>query len=305
MLSDDDITNNRNAYSGYYTEETEYNRHSLTRKKREKKLRKKRKKIKKIKSFTRFILLICIVVLIYFFLKLPGWYLSSDTFTKPNPEIISIVNNKLVPSRVIYDYLKGTKVSLKYPIFMMPVKPIKKQLYKIPVFKNIYVRRYAFPTRIQIIVRERVPAIVIKTDLKSKPIAFVTTDGQLITNKNYMALAETKTAIKIISNNSKIGEEWTVKRLEYIEKIVKEVEAYSEEKVRYIDMRNSNDVYVSIDSANIRLGMLDSTVFERIKRIYTILPKIDEVEGQVKYIDLSWDKVNYIKIQKTEEKNGF
>ena len=61
-------------------------------------------------------------------------------------------------------------------------------------------------------------------------------------------------------------------------------------------MRRPNDVYIAIESTNIRLGVLDSTVFERIKRINAILPKIDDVEGQVKYIDLSWDKVNYIKL---------
>ncbi len=32
--------------------------------------------------------------------------------------------------------------------------------------KNIYVRRYGFPARIQIIIRERTPIAIIKTDLK-------------------------------------------------------------------------------------------------------------------------------------------
>ena len=58
-----------------------------------------------------------------------------------------------------------------------------------------------------------------------------------------------------------------------------------------------NDAYVKIETTSIRLGVLDSTVFERIKRIYTILPQIDSVEGTIKYIDLSWDKVNYLKMQ--------
>jgi cell division septal protein FtsQ len=184
----------------------------------------------------------------------------------------------------------------------MRVDPIKKELLKIPVFKNVYVRRYAFPARVDIILKERIPAAVIKIDLKAKPIAFVTTDGVLITNKNYMALSETKSAIKILVANPKIEKDWTVKRVEHIEKIVRTVEAYSSEKVHYIDMRNPNDVFVRIDSTNIRLGLLDSTVFDRIKRIYTILPQIDEVEGTIKYVDLSWDKVNYFKLQKTEQK---
>ena len=49
---------------------------------------------------------------------------------------------------------------------------------------------------------------------------------------------------------------------------------------------------------SIRLGALDSTVFERIKRIYTILPQIKDMDSRIKYIDLSWDKVNYLKLKK-------
>ena len=66
-------------------------------------------------------------------------------------------------------------------------------------------------------------------------------------------------------------------------------------------MRNPNDVYVKIKTTSIRLGTLDSTVFERIKRIYTILPQVSEVNSRVKYIDLSWDKVNYLKLDKNKK----
>ena len=86
-----------------------------------------------------------------------------------------------------------------------------------------------------------------------------------------------------------------------IEQIVKAVETYSNEKVEYIDMRKPNDVFVKIQTTSIRLGMLDSTVYERIKRIYTILPQIGDMGNQAKYIDLSWDKVNYLKLKKNKK----
>lgn len=63
-------------------------------------------------------------------------------------------------------------------------------------------------------------------------------------------------------------------------------------------MRKPNDVFVKIQTTSIRLGTLDSTVYERIKRIYTILPQITNVDSQIQYIDLSWDKVNYLKMKK-------
>ncbi len=286
-----------------YTEESQDEfalaKHSVKHKQIERKIRKKRKKINRMKSFLRFIVSILLILAAYQFFKLPQWYLPQDAFTKNDSKTIEIINNKIVPTPIIYQAMRGLYVP-KLPIFLVSVKPIKQELFKIPVIKNIYVRRYGFPARIQIIIRERIPIAIIKTDLKAKPVAFFTSDGILITNKNYMNLAETKSALKILTRSFHTGKGLTVKKIRYVEKIVKAVETYSGEKVEYIDMRNPNDVYVKIHTTSIRLGALDSTVFERIKRIYTILPQIEEVDAQIKYIDLSWDKVNYLKLKKAK-----
>lgn|SRR5574344_598085 len=292
---------NNEEFAEDFQDEFALAKHSVKHKQIERKIRKKRKKINRVKGFLRFVVLIMLVFVAYYFFKLPQWYLPQDSFAKCDERRIEVVNNRIVPTKVIYDSIKGLYVP-KVPIFLMRVTPIKKELFKIPVIKNIYVRRYGFPARIQIIIRERVPVAVIKTNLKSKPTAFFTTDGILITNKQYMNLAETKSALKILTNNPKSDKEWTPKKIEYIEKIAKAVETYSGEKVYYVDMRKPHDVYVKIKTTSIRLGALDSTVFERIKRIYTILPQINDVDEQVKYIDLSWDKVNYLKLKKVKKK---
>lgn len=272
-------------------------KHSVKHKQTERKIRKKRKKLNRLKSFLRSVLLIVLLFVIYEFVKLPQWYLPQDVFKKFDSNKIEIVNNNIVPDAVVYSSLKNIYVP-KLPIFLMSVKPIKKELFKIPVIKNIYVIRYGFPARIQIILRERIPVAVIKTDLNAKPVAFFTSDGILIANKNYMGLSNSKSLLTILTTSSKLDKNWTVKRVNYIEKIVKAIETYSGEKVSYIDMRNPNDVYVKIEKTSIRLGALDSTVFERIKRIYTILPQIKDMDSRIKYIDLSWDKVNYLKLKK-------
>ena len=233
-------------------------------------------------------------------MKLPQWYLPQDAFTKKDGKTVEIINNNIVPTSIIYDELQDVKVP-RVPIFLMSVKPIKKEIFKIPVVKYIYVRRYGFPARIQIIIRERVPVAVIKTDLKNKPVAFFTSDGVLVSNKNYMGLSETKSALKILTNSPKVENFWTVKKVEEVSNIVKAVESYSGQKVEYVDMKNPNDVYVKIQTTRIRLGMLDSTVYERIKRIYTILPQIGDMGNQVNYIDLRWDKVNYLKLKKNNK----
>ncbi|MGN0031899.1 MAG: cell division protein FtsQ/DivIB [Candidatus Gastranaerophilaceae bacterium] len=284
------------------TEQDEYTlaKSSAKHRKTERKIRKRRHKVNRLKKFLRLVLIILLAYLGYQLYMLSGWYLPQDAFKKADSSVVEIANNKIIPTFVINRALKDIPVS-KQPIFFMSVKPIKKEIFKIPVIKNVYVRRYGFPARIQIIVRERVPVAVIKTDLKNNPVAFFTSDGVLVTNKQYMSLPTDKSILTILSNSQDVKKNWDIKRVQYIEKIVKDVELYSDEKVEYVDMKNPNDVYIKIQTTSIRLGALDSTVFERIKRIYTILPQITEVDSHIKYIDLSWDKVNYLKLNKSKK----
>jgi len=274
-------------------------KHSVKRKQTERKIRKKRKKINRLKSSLRFFTLILLIILSYQIFTLPQWYLKPDTFKKPDGNTIEVINNYIVPTSKIHKSLENIKVP-KLPIFLMRVKPIKQELFKIPIIKNIYVRRYGFPARIQIIITERVPIAVIKNDMNSKAGAIFTSDGLLIQAKPYMIIPNNSSILKILTNTTNFRKDWSVKKVEEIEEIVKAIENYSNEKVEYIDMRNPNDVYVKIKTTSIRLGTLDSTVFERIKRIYTILPQIKDVDNQIRYIDLSWDKVNYLKMKKSK-----
>ena len=296
----ENFENNNNTTSNNYDDfedEFTYGKQSVRRKKLERKIRKKRKKINSLKAFLRFLVTVLLLVGCYFILKLPQWYLPSDTFKKP-ADNIEIMNNKIIPDYVIYNSLKDVKVK-KLPIFFVSVRPIMRQIYKLPVIKKVYVRRYGFPARLQIIVRERTPIALIKTNLKAQPVAFLTSDGVLVTNKRYMNVPD-KDVLKILTTPKGMKNEVSVKKIKEIEHIVKDVETYSNEKVEYIDIRNPNDVFVKIHTINIRLGVLDSTVYERIKRIYTILPQIADVDSKIQYIDLSWDKVNYLKLQKVK-----
>jgi len=293
--------NNRNNYTQKEKVQDEFGlvKHSVKHKQTERKIRKKRKKINSLKSFMRFLTLLLLIFLAYQIFKLPQWYLPQDTFRKKDINRIEVVNNSIIPSYVLIGSLKDIKIK-SLPIFMMSVNPIKKEIYKFPLVKKVYVRRYGFPARVQIIINERIPAAVIKTDLKSKPAAIFTADGFLITSKPYMNIPNNDDILKILTNTTNLNKNWSVKRVQEIEEIVKAVEKYSYEQVEYIDMRNPNDVYVKIKTINIRLGALDSTVYDRIKRIYTILPQIKQVDSHIKYIDLSWDKVNYLKLQKSK-----
>lgn len=267
---------------------------SIKHKQKERHIRKKRKRQRRIKALLRFVIILVLCYIGYEFYMLKGWYLPENAYSNQNSEIVEIVNNKIIPTQIIYDSIKNVPVS-KRPIFITNINNLKHEIYKIPVIDNVYIRRYGFPARLQIIIQERTPLAIIKKDLQSKPDAYYTTDGVAIINKNYMNIEQNAQTINILA---KYNNDWNFEKIKEIVKIVKSVENYSSEKVEYIDMRNPNDVYVKIQTTNIRLGVLDSTILERVKRIYTILPQISTVDGQIKYIDLSWDKVNYLKMNK-------
>lgn len=272
-------------------------KHSVRHKQKERKIRKKRKKVNRLKSFLSFLLTVLLMFLIYKFFALKGWYLPSNAFSDINSGRVTVSNNKIIPADYIKSAIKDVKVS-RMPIFFVRVKGIQRELYKIPVFKKVYVRRYGFPARIQIIVFEREPIAIIKTDLNAKTSAFFTSDGVIILNHKYMKVDDNSSILKILTTNQSLKKDITVDRINEIRDIVNEVEKYSQEKVEYIDMRNPNDIFVRIKTANIRLGVSDSTINDRIKRISTILPQVAGLKSKIEYIDLSWDKVNYLKLKK-------
>ncbi len=178
-------------------------KHSVKRKQKERQLRKQRKKLKKLRAYAKFVIFALLILGMYEFVKLPQWYLSSDAFSKPDTEAVKILNNEILTQNIIYDSLKNVSVP-NVPIFLMSVNSIKHELFKIPVVKKVYVRRYGFPARIQIIIRERTPIAVVKSSLNSLPMAFATADGAFVTNNKYMSLVEIKPVLKIIIKPSDV-----------------------------------------------------------------------------------------------------
>ena len=52
-----------------------------------------------------------------------------------------------------------------------------------------------------------------------------------------------------------------------------------------------------LPEVNIRLGEVDETIFNGIKRLPSILPQIVNLDKKIKYLDLRWDNANYIKLE--------
>lgn len=265
------------------------------RKKR--KLRKGRKKQSVFRNFFRFCMTILLLCALVYISKMPQWYLDEHLFTVSNNNSVVIINNNIVKSYKILALLKKSDVP-NVPIYMAKTDSIEKELRKLPPIEDVYIRRYAFPARLQIIVKERQPVITVSPDIKVPPVAAFSRDGVMI-GREYLPLSKDFKTIKVLSYGNKGDDytKWNAAKIQQIESIVKYVETCSKEPVEYIDFRNPNDVYVKIKTINIRLGKIDDTVFERIQRIPSILPKVKMVDAKYKYLDLSWAKVNYLKLE--------
>ena len=306
-----DDTNNQNENNGFgdvhaetieYQETTEDSsitdgKHLVKKKRRERLIRKGRMKQERFRAFVRFMLSLLFLFGLGYALRCHGWYMDPKAFNYVGGESVAIINNNIVPAHKIMVLLKGSNVP-NTPIYMAKTSDIKKNIMKLAPIEDVYIRRYAFPARIQIILKERVPAMLIAPDEKSQPVAFFTTDGKLI-GREFLPLKKEYNTIKVLSYGNKGDDyhKWDLKKIKELEKIKNYVEAYSKESVEYIDLRNPEDVFVKINTVNIRLGKLDDSVYKRIERIPSILPQVKMVDSKVKYLDLSWEKVNYLKLQ--------
>lgn len=268
---------------------------NTVRKKR--KLRKGRKRQSFFRKFFRFIMTIVLLCGFVYISKMPQWYLPKDSFKKVAGTSVEIINNSIVKPQMIFALLKNTEVP-NVPIYMAKTEHIRKEIKKLPPVKEVYIRRYAFPARLQIILKERVPVITISPDLKVQPVAAFSEDG-VIMKKEFLPLDKNIKTILVLSYGNKGDDytKWNAAKIHQIEEMVNYIETYSKEKVEYVDMRNPFDVYVKIKTVNIRLGRLDESLYKRIERLPSILPQVKLVDSKVKYLDLRWEKVFYLKLQ--------
>lgn len=272
-------------------------KHFVQTKRRERKVRKGRMLRERLRVFLRFLFIIIAAYIMWFISTLPQMYLPENAFSAENKDAVQILNNHIVPTHRILSVLQSVKVPDK-PIYMAKTDEIEDAVKKLAPVQDVYVRRYAFPARIQIIVKERIPVMIIAPDVKAPAVAYFTQDGKII-GREYMPLKTDTKPLLVLSYGNKGDDynKWDKDRLNEIQKITRYIETYSKEKAEYIDYRNPDDIYVKIPTVNIRVGKPDGKIYERIARLPSILPQVKLLDSKIKYLDLSWEKVNYLKLE--------
>lgn len=270
----------------------------VKRMQRSRQVRKGRKRQNAFRTFLCLVMNVLIISALVYLTQMPQWYVDKNIFSVSNSDSLEILNNKIVSTNKILAALKTVEVP-DVPIYMAKTDNLKEKLLQFPPVEEVYIRRYAFPARLQIILREREPFITISPDAKVQPVAFFTKDGKLI-GREYLPLKPEFKTLLVLSYGNKGDDysKWDLKKLQKLDKIARYIEVYSKEPVEYIDLRNPEDVYVKIKSVNIRLGRLDEHVNERIERIPSILPEVQLMDTKIKYLDLRWKDTNYLKLDK-------
>ena len=265
---------------------------------RSRQVRKGRKRQNTFRTFLCLVMNVLIILSLVYLTQMPQWYLDENIFSVSDSGALEILNNKIVSTKKILAALKTVEVP-EVPVYMAKTDNLKEKLLQFPPVEEVYIRRYAFPARLQIILREREPFITISPDAKVPPVAFFTKDGKLI-GREYLPLKPEFKTLLVLSYGNKGDDysKWDLKKLQKLDRIARYIEVYSKEPVEYVDLRNPEDVYVKIKSVNIRLGRLDEHVNERIERIPSILPEVQLMDTKIKYLDLRWKDTNYLKLDK-------
>lgn len=257
-------------------------------------IRRSQRRLSILRAWYKFFLIMALIAIGFFILKMPQWRLHSNAFDSLNNPQLEIVNNRIVPSQKILSALRRNQVPKK-PIFLVKTDNLKKSIKQLEPIQDVYIRRFWFPARLQIIVIERTPIVTISPNTDVPPIAFFSADGKLI-GREYMPLAEDyKTVLVITYGSGDDYRNWDVVKVNNFKKLAILVERETGESLEYIDYRNPKDVYMKIPTANIRLGSINPSTFDKIQRLPSLLPQVKMINKKVKYIDLRWDS-NYIKL---------
>lgn len=305
-MFDNENFNDTNEYSsGYYqsNDESSISKYQVDRRLKQSQLkrqvRKSKRKINLVLFFSRIFLLVFLIFVIAHLFRLKYWRLNPKSFSSLGNHSIKIENNMIVSSDKILRAIQQNDVPT-CPIFLLNTDEIKKSILEISPIQNVYIKRFWFPARLEILVQEREPAIVIAPNDNVPPIAFYTKDGTLV-GRSYLPLDPSFKTVKVLTYGFNSSSKFDKKKIDFLLNVAKDIENYSKEPVTYIDLRNPEDVFVKIPTVKLKLGSISSETYpDTLKKIIglpSILPKVKMLDKKVKYVDLRWqNNLYYIKL---------
>lgn len=259
-------------------------------------VRKSRIWLTRLRGFLRVFLIFLLIYFAYRLYYCKMWYVSPEAFNSIRNQSLQIVGNKITPSYKILTELRKTGIPNKQ-IFLINTTQMEENVSKLPPVKKVYIRRFWFPAHFVVLVDERIPVLTISPSAEVSPIAFFAQGGTLI-GRDYMPLRSNFKTYLVLTYGTR-GDDyrnWDEKKITTIEKLAKTVEANSHEKIDYLDFRDPKDIYIRLQTTDLRIGELNSTIFKRIEDVGAILKQVKKMNKKVKYVDLRWEETYYIKL---------
>lgn len=309
----DDFEDNQNEYiidselsNILQSDDEEYNeriQRSIKSSQYQRIVQKKKILFTRLRKFLRFLITLILIYLAYQLMTSERWYLPEDTISSYRIKRIEIVGNKITPTYKIVNAISNIELPHK-PIYMIETDEFINKISTLASVKRVYVKRLWSPAKIVIYIEEREPVLTIAPSSDVQPIAYFSIEGKMV-GREYLPLSKEYDPILVLTygNQNDDYHSWKKEKVLFIRKLVKTIEKISGEKAEYIDMRKPDDVYIKLPSINIRLGELDSNIYNRIKDLKSILSIIQTFENKIKYIDLSWNNAKFLKLGSSEEKN--
>lgn len=252
---------------------------------------------------TRFRVLARISLIVFLFwslfklMTLPHWYLNQGIFSLYPNKALKIDGIGLINPTQVLTSLKPVKLPNK-PIYLIDTKPFEKAVEKLSPVRKAYIRRFWFPARFEVVIDEKTPIISVAPSPKASAIAVFVDDATII-GREYLPIDNEKfPTYKILTYDDFF--KWSKRQVKYIAMLAKRLETYGGEDLVYLDIRNPENTYANLETIKIRIGELNSSVKDRIKRISSILPQIEDMKNKVEYIDLRWEDSTYIKLKGKE-----
>lgn len=220
------------------------------------------------------------------------WYLPSNTFDVYPSKHLRIIGNRITPNDKIIKALKVIPIERK-PLYLIDTVPYEDEIEKLSPVRKAFVRRYWLPARFEVTLEEEIPLITISPSPNAPEIAAMTAEGKVI-SKEYLPIKDSyfKT-YKILTYDN--YHKWSKKEILSLKILAQRIEDYSQEKLLYLDIRNQNDVYAQLETIKIRIGELNSTLKERVERLSSIMPQIENLKKETDYVDIRWDNTTYLK----------
>ncbi len=206
---------------------------------------------------------------------------------------IIVQGNQVVDVEQVRGALSGCAGKL---IYKLDPKNLEARVRSLEAVRYAFVRRYVLPRpHLVVQVLEEFPWATFATTTDGPGVAVIAETGRMIPVDEFPNVIRPE--FKIYGPD---GMKLTKADVSQWAAWVAFVASQTGQKVDSVDMRNLQNIVVQDGNLRLKLGVADSTLTRRLGRLASVVPALDQVKGDLDYIDLSLDNNIPLKVAKVD-----